>query len=430
MCSTIARSLRELLSTALAIGEPKESWSKLVVERRGPAKAVGVDIKRAIPIEMPRSWYWRLGGGCRAWHRVDIAGVHLLGNKAKKEEKEEGSAGTIDLRQAGPQGKCEELDKVLSKDDPELKKELGDQAKPQQNEPEAANKPEAVRTAEMKRLTDLNEKLAAMAKGEKGMQLDAMRDMMAQLKHPGSAELGDLYKNLAKGDFAKANQALNELKAKIGDKSLSPEEKKKLAEAMGKLAEQMKQNSDSAKDMAKAMEQAGVDPKEAAELAKQLAANPQMIAKAMEGLKNLTPEQKHNSPSRWVPRPPPPRVHRRWPRACRNALAAWNRAIRNLRMPRCRSSAPTLENEMLQQQAASLAAAMSECESQMEALGDCMGDSDCNGSGKGKGKGKGKGLAWNSQEGEWKEGDSSQGGTGNGKGGGPGRAAAIAAARC
>ncbi|MEK6703620.1 MAG: hypothetical protein AABZ53_15270 [Planctomycetota bacterium] len=407
--------LRESLSTALSIGEPKESWSKLVVET-ARAKAIGVDVNRAIPIEMPKRWYWPMAAAMVLAIAWTLPVFDALGNKAKKEEEKTRQDQVIAVKQDIKE-KQAELDKVLAKIDPELKKELGDQTKPEELQPPGAVKPEAIRTAEMKRLTDLNEKLAGMAKGEKGMQLDAMKEMMAQLKHPGGSELNELYKNLAKGDFAKASKALDELKAKLGDKNLSPEEKKKIAEAMGKLGEQLKQNADAAKDIAKAMEQAGMDSKQAAEMAKQLAANPAMIAKALEALKGLSPEQKQQLAKQLTAK----------------ANASKNGAQMGQKMSECSGSMESgdsqgenasmselgsqlSEAEMMQQQAQALSAAMSECQSQMAALGECMGGS-CDGDGNKSGP---MGLAWNQQEGDWKEGDSNKFGS-NGKGGGPGK---------
>ncbi len=408
--------LRESLSTAIEIGEPKEPWSKLVVES-ARAKAIGVDIKRAIPIEMPRQWYWPMAAAVMLGIAWTLPIFDVIGNKAKKDEEKARQEQIITVKQEIDE-KRKELDKVLAKIDPELKKDLGEPNKPEELQPAGAVKPEALRTAEMKRLTDLNDKLAAMAKGEKGMQLDAMKDMMAQLKHPGAAELNDLYKSLAKADFAKANQALNDLKAKLGDKNLSPEEKKKIAEAMGKLAEQLKQNSDAAKNMAKAMEQAGMDSKQAAELAKMLAANPEMIAKAMEAMKNLSPEQKQQLAKQLSAKASACKSGSQMAKSmkeCSGSMESGDSQSENASMSEL--SSQLSEGEMMQESAKALSAAMSECQSQMEAMGECMGGS-C--SGNGDGKNGSKSLVWDSQTGEWKEGDSNKFSQG-GKGGGPGK---------
>lgn len=407
--------LRESLSTALSIGEPKESWSKLVVET-ARAKAIGVDVKRAIPIEMPKRWYGPVAAAMLLGIAWTLPVFDALGSKAKKDEEKARQDQILEVKQDIKE-KQAELDKVLAKIDPELKKELGEPNKPEELQPPGAIRPEALRTAEMKRLTDLNEKLAGLAKGEKGMQLEALRDMMAQLKHPGGAELGDLYKNLAKGDFAKASKALDELKAKLGDKNLSPEEKKKIAEAMAKLGEQLKQNANAAKDMAKAMEQAGMDAKQAAEMAKMLASNPAMIAKAMEGLKNLSPEQKQQLAKQLAAKASACKSSSQMGQKmseCSGGMESGDSQSENASMSELGSQLS--EAEMMQQQAQALSAAMSECESQMAALGECMGG-NCNGNGDGDKNGN---LAWGQQEGDWKEGDSSKMG-GNGKGGGPGK---------
>ena len=75
----------------------------------------------------------------------------------------------------------------------------------------------------MKRLTDLADKLQAAANGEKGMQLQAMQQLAAQLKHPGDSPLNEMFNNLAKADFGKAQQAL-----KYGTKIIGVDEAKKM----------------------------------------------------------------------------------------------------------------------------------------------------------------------------------------------------------
>jgi len=407
--------LRESLSTALSLpksGNGEEPWAKLVMQS-ALVRAENVDVSRSIPIELPRRWYWPMAAGLALFASFCVPMWDVLGTHGERQKQAEQKQEIIQVKQEIKENQ-KKLDELLSKVAPELKNEHEDPAKPEAAQPEpASQKPEELRVAEMKRLTDLADRLATAANGDKGMQLKAMQQMTAQLKHPGDSPLNEMFNNLAKADFGKAQQSLNQLKDKIAAGNLSAEEKKKLADALNKLSEQLAKQSDPSKDMAKALEQNGMDAQKAAEMAKQLAANPDMIKKAMEALKNLTPEQREQLARKLEAQSKASKSASKGSKACQNAAQACESGdMGQMSDSLSEMSDMMSESEMLDQQAKQLQAALSECQSQME----CMGEGMCNGNGKGK---SGK-YAWAQQEGDWKEGDSNQFGK-NGKGGGPGK---------
>ena len=406
--------LRESLSTALSLPKSNEPWAQLVLQT-ATERAATVDVRRSIPIELPRRWFWPMAAGLALFASFCVPMWDVLGTHGQRLQEAEKKLELIEVKQEIKDNQ-KKLDELLAKVAPDLKNEQANPDTPEANQPEpASQKPEELRVAEMKRLTDLADRLAAAANGEKGMQLQAMQQMTAQLKHPGDSPLNDMFNNLAKADFGKAQQSLNQLKDKVAAGNLSAEEKKKLAEALNKLGEQLAKQGDPSKDMAKALEQNGMDAKKAAEMAKQLAANPDMIKKAMEALKNLTPEQREQLAKKLEAQCKASKSASKGSKACQNASQACESGnMSEMSDSLSEMSEMMSENEMLQQTAKELQAALSECQSQME----CMGESMCNGAGKGKGK-PGK-YAWSQQEGEWKEGDSDGFGK-NGKGGGPGK---------
>lgn len=374
-------NLRESLSTALALPQTEEPWAKLVMQT-ATERAASVNVKQSIPLEMPRRWWTPLAAGLALFAAFclpmwDVTGIH-----SKKQKEAEQKQQVIEVKQEIKENQ-KKLDDLLAKVAPDLKNEQANPDKPDANKPDAPQKPEELRVAEMKRLTDLADKLQAAANGEKGMQLQAMQQLTAQLKHPGDSPLNEMFNNLAKADFGKAQQALNQLKDKLASGNMSPEEKKKLAEALKKLGDQLQKQGDASKDMAKALEQNGMDAKQASELAKQLANNPDMIKKALESMKNLTPEQREQLAKKLQSQCKACQNASKSGKACQNAAAACESGnMSQMSDAMSEMSEMMSESEMLQQAAKQLEAALSECQSQME----CMGEGMCNGNGKGKGK--------------------------------------------
>ena len=402
-------NLRESLSTALTIGTPKEAWSQLVVDS-ARQKAATVKVGQAIPIEAPRRWHWPLAAALALGIAWTLPTWDVLGRKAKREEEATRKQEVIAVKQEIQENK-KKLDDMLAQVAPELKNEQAAPSKPEELQPASVQKPEQIRSAEMKRLTDLAEKLQAKANGDKGAQLEALKEMMAQLKHPGDSAMNDLYKSMAKGDFSKANEALSELKSKLAKGELSDAEKKKLAEAMQKLADQLQKQSDVSKDLAKALEQAGADPKEASELAKQLAANPDMIKKALEQMKNLSKEQRDKLQKEMESKCKAGQKASKMGKSakkCAGGMQQGDSAQAGDAMNEM--SGEMAEAELSDKELEAMDQALKECEKQLAALGQCNGN--CNG--------EGDSDKWESQEGSWKEGDSNKMSKG-GKGGGPGK---------
>ncbi|XVJ58499.1 MAG: hypothetical protein HEQ23_03505 [Tepidisphaera sp.] len=399
--------LRESLSTALTIGTPKEAWSQLVVET-ARQKAASVKVGDAIPIEAPKRWHWPLAAALALGIAWSLPTWDLLGTKAKREEEANRAKEVIAVKTEINENK-KKLDELLAKVAPELKSEQTDPSKAEEVAPSALQKPEQMRASEIKRLTDLSEKLAAKAGGEKGLQMDALKNMMAQLKHPGDSPMNELFKSLSKGDFSGANEALNEMKAQLAKNEMTPEEKEKLAKAMEKLAEQIQKQADAAKDIAKALEQAGADPQQAQEMAKQLAANPDMIKKALEAMKNLTPEQREKLAKEMAAKAKAAQKASQMAKSMSQCSGSMQEGEMGEASDAMSEMAGELsEMEMTEAELQAMDRALKECQSQLAGM--------CNGDGEGEGESEG----WNQQEGEWKEGDSNRMGKG-GKGGGPGK---------
>ncbi|MBS0190062.1 MAG: hypothetical protein U0573_00905 [Phycisphaerales bacterium] len=280
--------LRESLSTALCVEKDQDPWSRAVV---GSAvdKAKAVRVGQAIPIQAPRRWFvpvFAAIGLAIVW--MSLPRYDLLGLFAKREEKKQHAAEILQVK-ADVKAKEDKLAEILAKAGVDLKKEKDEESAAGKPSPEID--PDEIRRAAVKRLTEINEKLNQMQNGERQQQAQSLQEQMRQLKQPGPGPLQDLARNLAKSDFAKAQENLAELKQKLDQSALSPAEKEQLQKQLESLGQQLKDQAAKQNDLKNQLQKAGLDQKAAEKLAKEALQNPEALKKAIEQMKNLSPEQ-------------------------------------------------------------------------------------------------------------------------------------------
>jgi hypothetical protein len=178
-----------------------------------------------------------------------------------------------------------EVQRILEKNDrlKELGKKLGDvtgEATPPDELPET---PEEARQEAIKRLTEAQNKLNDVLKSEDAQKLDMVKDKLAQLDADQGSETADLTKALKEGDFKKAQEALEALKAKAENDPAKKAEIEKQLEGLGKQIEKLAENK---AGLEKALQKANLDPK--------LAGNKEALERALENAKGLTEQQKQD----------------------------------------------------------------------------------------------------------------------------------------
>lgn len=276
--------LRESLSTALWVARSEDPWARAVVETARD-RASRVDVRRAIPLEAPRFWPTPLALGLVLaivwWTFPNLDVLGLLEKRVVQEQQQR----EIQEVKAEVRASEQKLEELLKKANVELKPEESAGADPMDQSPQS---PEEIRRAAVKRLTSMQERLNEMQGGEKAQRLEALRQAMKQLKQPGPGPLENLSKALSQGNFQKAQEHLDELAKKLGDGSLSEQEKEQLKKQLEKLSEQLQKLSEDRSQMEKALEKAGLDK----EQAKKLAMDPEALRKALEAMENLSEEQK------------------------------------------------------------------------------------------------------------------------------------------
>ncbi len=402
--------LRQTLSTALCVERSDDPWSRAVVESASET-ARRVVVRDAVPIAGPRTWPAPAVVGLVlvvVWFvmpQFDLRGALAAEREREQEEKAIAEAKADALQSE------QKIRELLAKSN--LGDGLGDALGDREAQIDKPQTAEEVRRAAIRKLTSLTERLAAEQSGEKGQKLDALQEMLRQLRTPGRGPMTELSRELAKGNFDKARQMLDELAQKMGDGSMSPEEREQLKAQLENLARQMQQLAEQKTSLEQALRQAGMS----GEQAKEAAANPQALQKALENMQNLSPEQKQQLQQM-------AEAMSKSGEQCSAMGEAMSRMAQGMGqsgmsqegMSGMESLAGQLsELEMLSQEMGGVNAAMQEAMAQLNKLGQSLGECEW-------GQCSGTGLA--GMTGPWKPGSNmgqgmGSGGPGQGNGEGP-----------
>jgi len=230
--------LRESLSTALVVENEKDPWSRVVIET-ARARAKKVEIRRAVPLEAPRAWPIPLAivaATAAMW--FTFPDLDVLGKLADRRQAEQSQN---ELRQARDDIKAQDK-KIESK----LK--------------------------------------------EAGLDPQEFMVKEADLPEPsdGQGPMDKLSRSLARGDFKKAEQELEELQNKLANGELNAEDKAKLQLQMQNMSKQLEKASKDKKALENKLQQAGMSKEDA----KRAAVSPEQLKKALEQLKNMSDEEK------------------------------------------------------------------------------------------------------------------------------------------
>ena len=276
--------LREKLSTALHCEHRDDPFAQAAVAdavatAREPR--TGETLRRRFTVGAPHRWWM-------SPLLIVLAAAVLQLPQADLFAADEDSADEDAIRTAQDDVRksMEVLTKVVE-DKPLLHDELADlmDALGEQGKNAAAlRKPEQVRRDALKKVTELNRRLDDIINGEKGKTLKALEQMLSKLEGPESGAGKELAEALAKGDFAQAKQALEQMmeQARTGD--LTDAQREQLAKALEDMAAQLDQLAQQQQQIQQALAAAGLDP--------QLAADPQALQLALQQAQNLNEQQR------------------------------------------------------------------------------------------------------------------------------------------
>lgn len=411
--------LREVLSTSLYIQRATDPWSQAVVAEANRL-AGGVKVGQAIPIEAPKLWPAPIfAGAALALVWFTVPNMDLLGATKKqvaKQQKQE----EVQQVKADIQSKQEKLKALLAQAKVEFVDEKTEEGKQDQQAKE--NDPEAMRRAAVRELTSLTEKLATEKEGEKSAQVDALKEAMRQLKRPEAGPLDEFSRQMARGDFNKAQQALAEAAKKMADAATTPEEKEQAKKQAENLGKQLKDLANDKEQLAKKLESAGLDKKQAEEIAKQAASgDPEKVKEALEKAAGLSKEDQQKmlemAKAQMKAQEQAQKMGESMSKMSQGMMQEGLKQDGEQGMQEMMSELS--EAEMMQNDMQQLDAALSEAKKQLgEMAGEIMG-----GDNPGEGEGKGAQAGNGKKNGSWKEGGqaNSKAGNGTGKSGNRGR---------
>lgn len=407
--------LRETLSTALSMRGSSDPWAMNVLES-AEQKAKVVDVTRAVPITAPRWWPSPLVAALVllvAWLVVPPMDVLGRGAVAKKEQAKQEQ---IDQAKVQSESAVAKVAEALKRFDPEA----GKDKTPLELPKNAEVKPDDIRRAAVKSLTNLKDRLEAVRNNPQMQSAQQTLDKLKQLRTPGQGPLGEVSRDLAKGDFKSASEALQKLAEKLDSKALTPKEMEDLKKQLESMAKQL---ADLAKDksaLEQKLAQMGMDPK--------LAQDPKALEAAMkagaEASKHLTEAQKQQLQQM-------AQAMQQASQACQNMSQSMQQAAgacdKNGMSPQGQQAMSQMASQMGDMQAAaqdlaSVQAGLAEAKFQMSQMSSSMGQCD----------NPGMGACQNGMmgTGRFSEGDSTlaqgngQGGPGQGNGGSMGEAPA------
>lgn len=408
-------NLREALSTAWCVERADDPWSRAVVEDAA-AQARRVRVREVFPFHAPRLWPVPASAALLTmivW--MSVPPIDVLGLLASRQAEVKKAQEIVQVK-AEVKAQEQRLEEALAKAGVEMKADLGGKLD-ELNQPTAID-PEQIRRAAVQKLTSVAEKLQDLQNSQKEQALDALRESMRQLRQPGPGPMENLAREMARGNFEKAADALQELKKEMELGKLTPEQQAQLEKQAENLSKQLSKLGEQNKRLEETLKQAGLDAKQAQQLAKQAAGDPQAAAeaikKAMEQLKNLTPEQKQELMKQALSQ-------------CEAAGQCKNMGDKLGQMAQSMGQAGMSQDaqqamqgvgdalsqmEQLQQESQGLEAALNEAKKQLAEMGG-----KCEG-GDGDGAGKDRLSQYAQAIGQWREGESDGQGSGSG---GPGQ---------
>lgn len=403
--------LRESISTALIVEGRDDGWSRLVVET-ARERARRVVVRDAVPIEAPKMWQAPLVLGlallCVWWvPRYDVTG--LMARKEAEERQDH------EVQQVMAEIKVDEkkLDDLLKKAGID-EGEKNDIQPPEMNQAEPKSLDD-IRRDQLRMLTDKAEQIKAKQDGEQSKMLDAMKNQLRQLKTPGDGPATEFARDLARGNFQEAKEALEELAEQLQSGKMSDEDKQKAKEQIENLKQQLEQLAQNTEQLEQALQQAGLSEEQAQQLA-QAALDPQKMQQALQQMEGLSQEQKQQLQEM-------AEAQSKACQSCNSMAGAMGQMSQGMGKSGSEGQQQQAEGmngmsgqlsqmEMAQQEMQNLQAAAAECQGQINKLSQSM----CDGNSPGQCFGEGS-------QGQFKEGSSmnqgnGQGGPGKGSGGG------------
>lgn len=362
--------LRETLSTALAHETRTDAWSAAVRETAAE-RSRRVVLRDAVPIGAPRGWRVPVVILAVAGFALWLAPRHdLSGMLARAQDQDEQQA---EIRATALEIKSNEdrLREILENTPAELEEDkptLDDPADP--GEPKSADE---LKRSALKKLTKLGDELNDLKNSDSAKQLEAIQQSMKRLKTPGPGPAEEFARSLARGKFADAKEALDELAKQVESGEMDAEQKSQAAEQLKALAEQMEQLAEQKEQMEEALKQAGMSEEQASKAA----ADPEALQNALDQMGGMSQQQKDALMSMAQSQGSASEAMQSMAQSMSQMAQAMQnsqdgQAGQDMQQAMQQMSDQLSQCEMASAEMASINQALSECQGQMAALGQSM----------------------------------------------------------
>ncbi|QOJ00656.1 MAG: hypothetical protein HRU70_09190 [Phycisphaeraceae bacterium] len=280
--------LNESLGTAVACAERPGPWSTLVLATARD-HAASIRVNDALPIRAPRHLAHAVAAAVLLlilW--ISLPAYNLLAPTPATPRDDKRLAQAVRDREEADKA-LNQLIERLAPEDRQAIAEADDAENPDAAPPASLDAAD-VQRAELKRLESLEQRLEALAASQNAQTLAAQRAAAEKLKYPGQGPLDNVFKQLARGEFSKASDALESLKDQLAANEFDPEQLNDLMAQLDNLAAQLNDQASDASALADALKASGLDADKAAQLAKQLLDKSTSLPDALAQLPELSPE--------------------------------------------------------------------------------------------------------------------------------------------
>lgn len=252
--------LQERFSTVLAMEGVDDPFARQACQESRRA-IEGVDVSKHFPVRPTQFWFYVLGVWVFALGlMMFMPQKDLLGflDKKEQEEKQAKEIAEVETRVKTNTVAVKHVVEQLGDS------ELADQLAKLDQAPKGANQQEITRQA-IRKLGDLADNVKKMQDMSQIDSAKLMEQMLKQLRTTPDAFSQQLMQNLAKGNFSKAAQVMEELRKKLDEGKLSEGDKQAVSKQMQDIAKQLQELAEQNKELAKELEKLGLN-KELAKL--------------------------------------------------------------------------------------------------------------------------------------------------------------------
>ena len=248
-------ALRERFSTTLAMARCEDAFAAAAREE-AYAKAEGLDVSKHFPIRMGRRWLWTalcwagVGAAAAFMPTLDLLGRQAAANLLAQEHNR--------ARQAAA-----EVNRVVTRAEAmvnrlDMPAAAAEFAQLNDMKPEASS--EDMRREAIRKMGEVADRLQEMGAGDRPEAARMIEQMMKQLKMPAQASVRKTGQALARGKYAEAAKALEQLREELARGTLKPEERAAIAREMEGLGRQLSALAKQQKELENALAAAGAGP--------------------------------------------------------------------------------------------------------------------------------------------------------------------------